>query len=111
MQDVKFKAKSWIDMFGGRAAKSVGSLINAQLKTMAALATFSGYAACQGEGEGPERERDPPFPAEGDPDVDSDPAERQQAEPITDHVQWSPKYAKPKGSEGGQPDTRLRSTG
>uniref|UniRef100_A0A7S1N3C9 ADP,ATP carrier protein n=1 Tax=Eutreptiella gymnastica TaxID=73025 RepID=A0A7S1N3C9_9EUGL len=41
-KDVKFKAKSWIDMFGGRAAKSVGSLINAQLKTMAALATYSG---------------------------------------------------------------------
>jgi AAA family ATP:ADP antiporter len=32
-KDVKFKAKSWIDMFGGRAAKSVGSMINAQFTT------------------------------------------------------------------------------
>jgi AAA family ATP:ADP antiporter len=41
-KDVKFKAKSWIDMFGGRAAKSAGSMINAQLKTAAALGAYTG---------------------------------------------------------------------
>eukprot|EP00993_Chasmostoma_nieuportense_P000320 NODE_1296_length_1560_cov_114.113050_g1224_i0.p1 GENE.NODE_1296_length_1560_cov_114.113050_g1224_i0~~NODE_1296_length_1560_cov_114.113050_g1224_i0.p1 ORF type:complete len:470 (+),score=124.59 NODE_1296_length_1560_cov_114.113050_g1224_i0:61-1470(+) len=41
-KDVKFKAKSWIDMFGTRAAKSLGSVINAQFHTAAALATFTG---------------------------------------------------------------------
>eukprot|EP00667_Euglena_gracilis_P007077 EG_transcript_7140 len=41
-KDVKFKAKSWIDMFGGRAAKSVGSLINAQLTTAGALSSLTG---------------------------------------------------------------------
>eukprot|EP00906_Rhabdomonas_costata_P031884 RCo044979 len=41
-KDVKFKAKSWIDMFGGRAAKFVGSLINSQFKTTAALTLYTG---------------------------------------------------------------------
>ena len=26
--DIKFKAKSWIDMFGTRGAKAVGSVVN-----------------------------------------------------------------------------------
>ena len=29
---IKFKAKSWIDVFGGHSAKAVGSLINNALK-------------------------------------------------------------------------------
>eukprot|EP00906_Rhabdomonas_costata_P035714 RCo050174 len=40
-KDVKFKAKSWIDSFGGRAAKSLGSLINSQFSP-AALSSYSG---------------------------------------------------------------------
>ena len=40
---MKFKAKSWIDMFGGRAAKFVGSLINSQFTTTAALTLYTGY--------------------------------------------------------------------
>ena len=29
---VKFKAKSWVDLFGGRSAKAVGSMVTSQLK-------------------------------------------------------------------------------
>eukprot|EP00668_Euglena_longa_P003477 GGOE01004070.1.p1 GENE.GGOE01004070.1~~GGOE01004070.1.p1 ORF type:complete len:500 (+),score=137.10 GGOE01004070.1:50-1501(+) len=39
--DVKFKTKSWIDMFGARAAKSLASVINAQLRTPQAFALLS----------------------------------------------------------------------
>eukprot|EP00667_Euglena_gracilis_P007740 EG_transcript_7819 len=39
--DVKFKTKSWIDMFGNRAAKSFASVINALLQTPQAFALFS----------------------------------------------------------------------
>jgi len=36
-KDVKFKAKSWIDIFGGRSAKSAGSGINAMFTEMSSL--------------------------------------------------------------------------
>lgn len=36
-KDVKYKAKSWIDMFGGRSAKATGSGINALFTEMADL--------------------------------------------------------------------------
>lgn len=36
-KDVKFKAKGWIDMFGGRSAKAAGSSVNAIFTSMASL--------------------------------------------------------------------------
>jgi len=36
-KDVKFKAKGWIDMFGGRSAKAAGSSVNAMFPVMADL--------------------------------------------------------------------------
>lgn len=39
-KDVKFKAKSWIDVFGGRSSKFVGSGINAIFTDMAQLMFF-----------------------------------------------------------------------
>lgn len=36
-KDAKFKAKGWIDMFGGRSAKAMGSGINAFFPTLAEL--------------------------------------------------------------------------
>lgn len=40
--DVKYKAKGWIDMFGARAAKSMGSVINTHLATTEALQASTG---------------------------------------------------------------------
>eukprot|EP01012_Entosiphon_sulcatum_P031260 TRINITY_DN3917_c0_g1_i1.p1 TRINITY_DN3917_c0_g1~~TRINITY_DN3917_c0_g1_i1.p1 ORF type:complete len:499 (+),score=48.05 TRINITY_DN3917_c0_g1_i1:24-1499(+) len=40
--DVKYKAKGWIDMFGARAAKSIGSVINTNLSSTAALQAWTG---------------------------------------------------------------------
>ncbi len=39
-KDVKFKAKSWIDGFGGRSAKATGSGINAMFTTMTDLILY-----------------------------------------------------------------------
>ncbi len=39
-KDAKFKAKSWIDMFGGRTAKAAGSGINAFFTTLSELMFF-----------------------------------------------------------------------
>lgn len=39
-KDVKFKAKGWIDMFGGRTAKAAGSSINAFFTTLSELMFF-----------------------------------------------------------------------
>jgi len=36
-KDVKFKAKGWIDMFGGRSAKAAGSSVNALFTNMTSL--------------------------------------------------------------------------
>lgn len=36
-KDVKFKAKGWIDMFGGRSAKAAGSSVNAFFTNMTSL--------------------------------------------------------------------------
>ncbi len=38
--DIKFKAKSWIDVFGGRSAKSFGAAINAIFVDMSSLLFF-----------------------------------------------------------------------
>lgn len=39
-KDVKFKAKSWIDVFGGRSAKAAGSGVNAMFTTMSELMLY-----------------------------------------------------------------------
>jgi ATP:ADP antiporter, AAA family len=36
-KDVKYKAKGWIDMFGGRSAKAAGSSVNAAFTSMTSL--------------------------------------------------------------------------
>ena len=38
--DIKFKAKGWIDVFGGRSAKSFGAAINAIFVDMSSLLFF-----------------------------------------------------------------------
>ena len=43
--DIKFKAKSWIDAFGGRFSKALGALLNAVLSTTSALALYGSCAA------------------------------------------------------------------
>ena len=41
-KDVKFKAKSWIDVFGARGAKGTGSLVNNTFAHSAPLLLFYG---------------------------------------------------------------------
>ena len=43
-KDIKFKAKSWIDGFGGKTAKATGATVNESLRFV--TSSFEGFMAC-----------------------------------------------------------------